>query len=143
MKWMDRIVRWAPAVGRSMFAGTGIFKRMSSREPNLEAWPRADRLVMSTPAFLALSDLDTGEARRQGVDEAVTDLAGCSRPLPGPLGSISVPTVFIHGEADGNVPIEGARWAHAQIDGAELHTIPDGGHLFLFEDAGPLLRELT
>ncbi|MEU6016421.1 alpha/beta hydrolase [Streptomyces sp. NPDC047515] len=143
VKWLDRIVRWAPAVGRSMLAGTGIFKAMRKREANFDAWPRADRLIMSTPEFAALSDLDTTEARRQGGDAAVTDLVGYSRPLPDPLGSISVPTVFIHGDADGNVPIEVARWAHAQIDGADLHTVPDGGHLFLLLDAGPLIRELT
>ncbi|MFD9605550.1 alpha/beta fold hydrolase [Streptomyces sp. NPDC059970] len=77
------------------------------------------------------------------MDAAMVDLAGYSRPLPNSLGSIRVPTVFIHGEADGNVPSEVARWAHAQIDGAELRTIPDGGHLFLLMDAEPLLRELT
>ncbi|MEU9618959.1 alpha/beta hydrolase [Streptomyces sp. NPDC048155] len=141
--WANRIVRWAPPVGRSMLAGTGIFKQIRNREPNLSGWPRADRLVMSTPEFRALSDLDTTEARRQGMDAAVADLAGYSRPLPAPLSTVSVPTVFLHGDADGNVPIEVARWAHAQIGGAELHTVPDGGHLFLMEDAEPLVRELT
>ncbi|GGT37958.1 alpha/beta hydrolase [Streptomyces atratus] len=143
VKWLDRLVRWAPVIARPMLAGTGIFKRMKSREPHLDAWPLADQLIMKEPEFQELSDLDTTEARRQGMDAAMADLAGYSRPLPDPLNSISVPTVFIHGEADGNVPIEVARWAHAQIDGAALRTVPDGGHLFLLADPDPLLRELT
>lgn len=86
--------------------------------------------------------MDTAEGQRQGVDAAITDLAGYVRPLPDPLGSVSVPTLFLHGEADGNVPVEVARWAHAQIPGAELRTVPEGGHLFLLADPEPLLREL-
>ncbi|MEU9320960.1 alpha/beta hydrolase [Streptomyces sp. NPDC048295] len=142
VKWLNRIVVWAPAIARPMLAGKGVFKR-TRREPNLDAWPRSDRLIMSTPAFRALSEVDTAEGERQGVDAAVTDLVGYSRPLPDPLGSVSVPTLFLHGEADGNVPVEVARWAHAQIPGAELRTVPDGGHLFLLADPEPLLRELT
>ncbi|WP_327271862.1 alpha/beta hydrolase [Streptomyces sp. NBC_01224] len=143
VKWLDRLVRWAPVIARPMLAGTGIFKRMKNRESHLDAWPLADQLIMKEQEFQELSELDTTEARRQGMDAAMVDLAGYSRPLPESLGSIRVPTVFIHGEADGNVPIEVTRWAHAQIDGAELRTVPDGGHLFLLEEPDPLLRELT
>lgn len=138
--WVDRAVRWAPAVARSMLAGTGIFK--STRKANLSAWPEADQLVMNDPEVMAYSALDAAEARRQGMNAAVTDLAAYSRPLPDALSSVSVPTVFIHGEADGNVPIEIARWAHARIGGSELRALPGAGHLFLIVDASPLLREL-
>ncbi|MER6611461.1 alpha/beta hydrolase [Streptomyces sp. NPDC000927] len=141
--WLNRIVRWAPPVGGSMLAGTGVFKRVRSRESNLVAWPRADRLVMSTPEYRALSDLDTAEGRRQGMGAALTDLTGYAHPLPAPLASVSVPTVFLHGDADGNVPVGVARWAHAQIAGAELRIVPEGGHLFLMEDPETLLRELA
>ncbi|MFF9350450.1 alpha/beta fold hydrolase [Streptomyces sp. NPDC014734] len=142
VKWLNHIIRWAPPVGGAMLAGTGVFRPMRSREANLDAWPRADRLIMSTPEFRALSELDTAEGRRQGMDAALTDLAGYARPLPHALDSVRVPTVFIHGDADGNVPVEVARWAHARIDGAELRIVPDGGHLFLVEDPETLLREL-
>ncbi|GAA2422387.1 alpha/beta hydrolase [Streptomyces pulveraceus] len=141
VKMLNRVVVWAPAIARPMLAGKGIFKKVR-REPNLDAWPRSDRLIMRTPAFAALSEVDTAEGQRQGVDAAITDLAGYVRPLPDPLGSVSVPTLFLHGEADGNVPVEVARWAHAQIPGAELRTVPEGGHLFLLADPEPLLREL-
>lgn len=141
--WLDRIVRWAPPVAGAMLAGTGVFKRVRGREQNLAAWPRADRLVMSTPEFRALSDLDTAEGRRQGMDAALTDLAGYARPLPVPLAALRVPTVFVHGDADGNVPVGVARWAHAQIAGAELRIVPGGGHLFMVEDPEILLRELA
>ncbi|MET9915471.1 alpha/beta hydrolase [Streptomyces sp. NPDC006435] len=141
VKLLNLIAVRAPALARQMLAGKGVFKKTRS-EPNLDAWPRSDRLIMTTPAFRALSDLDTTEGQRQGVDAAITDLAGYARPLPDPLGSVSVPTLFLHGEADGNVPVEVARWAHAQIPGAELRTVPDGGHLFLLADPEPLLREL-
>lgn len=143
VNWLNRLVRWAPVIARPMLAGTGIFKRTRSSETHLAAWPLADQLIMKEAEFRKFSELDTTEGRRQGMDAAMADLAGYARPLPEPLGSIRVPTVFIHGEEDGNVPIEVARWAHAQIDGAELRPIPDGGHLFLLMDADPLLRELA
>ncbi|MFB6815207.1 alpha/beta fold hydrolase [Streptomyces sp. NPDC056347] len=142
VKIVNLIAVRAPAVARRMLAGKGVFKR-ARNEPNLDAWPRSDRLIMTDPACRALSDVDTSEGQRQGVHAAVTDLAGYSRPLPDPLGSVSVPTLFLHGEADGNVPVEVARWAHAQIPGAELRTVPDGGHLFLLADPEVLLRELA
>ncbi|MFD9421923.1 MULTISPECIES: alpha/beta fold hydrolase [unclassified Streptomyces] len=143
VKWLNRLVRWAPLIARPMLAGTGIFKRTRSSGTHLSAWPLADQLIMKEAEFRKFSELDTTEGRRQGMDAAMADLAGYARPLPEPLGAIRVPTVFIHGEKDGNVPIDVARWAHAQIDGAELRPIPDGGHLFLLMDADPLLRELA
>ncbi|MFI8814515.1 MULTISPECIES: alpha/beta fold hydrolase [unclassified Streptomyces] len=143
VKWLNRLVRWAPVIARPMLAGTGIFKSTRSSERHLAAWPLADQLIMKKAEFRKFSELDTTEGRRQGMDAAMADLAGYARPLPEPLGSIRVPTVFIHGEEDGNVPIDVARWAHAQIDGSELRPIPGGGHLFLLMDADPLLRELA
>ncbi|MFJ6014898.1 alpha/beta fold hydrolase [Streptomyces sp. NPDC092952] len=142
VKLVNLVAVRAPAVARRMLAGKGVFRR-ARNEPNLDAWPRSDRLIMADPACRALSEVDTAEGQRQGADAAVTDLAGYSRPLPDPLGSVSVPTLLLHGEADGNVPVEVARWAHAQIPGAELRTVPDGGHLFLLADPEPLLRELA
>ncbi|MGW2848715.1 alpha/beta fold hydrolase [Streptomyces sp. NPDC001274] len=142
VKLVNMVAVRAPAVARRMLAGKGVFKK-ARNEPNLDAWPRSDRLIMADPAYRALSEADTSEGQRQGADAAVADLAGYSRPLPDPLRSVSVPTLFLHGEADGNVPVEVARWAHAQIPGAELRTVPDGGHLFLLADPGPLLRELA
>lgn len=38
-------------------------------------------------------------------------------------------TLILHGEADRDVLAEDARWAHGQIEGAELHWIPAGSHL--------------
>jgi non-heme chloroperoxidase len=61
---------------------------------------------------------------------------------------VSVPTLVIHGDADGAVPLEGsARRTHDAIPGSELHVIADGPHLCNLGHAdefnGALLRFLA
>ncbi|GAA4547790.1 alpha/beta fold hydrolase [Amycolatopsis samaneae] len=132
--------RWAPGLAGAMLAGTGVFAH--ARRNSVSAWPVADQAVMNDPVAKKNSDLDGHEARTQGTAAAVTDLRRYDRELPEPLESITVPTVFLHGSADGNVPIEVARRAHERIPGSVFETVAGAGHLFLAQDPAPLLRVL-
>ncbi len=132
--------RWAPGIAGAMLAGTGIFA--GARRNSVSAWPAADQAVMNDPVAKMNSDLDGHEAKAQGTAAAVADLRRYDRELPEPLESITVPTVFLHGSADGNVPIDVARRAHRRIPGSAFEVVPGAGHLFLIQDPAPLMRAL-
>jgi len=53
-------------------------------------------------------------------------LAGASEAT---LGAIKVPTLVLHGEADGLIPLESSKKFAAAIPGARLLTYPNAGHL--------------
>ncbi len=79
--------------------------------------------------------LDSSEGIAQGGSAGgVVDLARYRHEMPGLFQSISVPTVFLHGTDDGNVPIEVARWAHSLIPDSRFEEINGGGHLFVVAD---------
>jgi pimeloyl-ACP methyl ester carboxylesterase len=44
------------------------------------------------------------------------------------LGSVTCPTLIVHGEQDKPVPVDVARAIHAALPNARLELIPDGGH---------------
>jgi pimeloyl-ACP methyl ester carboxylesterase len=52
-----------------------------------------------------------------------------TRSLNLPLGSISTPTLIVHGTQDADVPIEDSQYAAAQIRGARHHWAADDDHL--------------
>ena len=54
------------------------------------------------------------------------------------LGSISVPTLWIHGEDDQIMPIEGARATAEKIPGARFEAIPKAGHMAPLENPEPV-----
>ncbi|RJO75134.1 alpha/beta hydrolase [Nocardia panacis] len=131
--------RWTPGIASALLAGTGVAR---TRKNALSAWPAADRAIMNSPVTQANSAIDGREAKAQGTAATLADLRRYYRELPEPLESITVPTVFLHGSADGNVPIDVARRAHGRIPNATLEVIPDAGHLFLVQDPGLLMRFL-
>lgn len=55
------------------------------------------------------------------------------------LGSIAVPTLVIHGEADMLIPPENGKILASRIPGADLRLIPGAGHM-LQADAGEAVR---
>lgn len=132
--------RWAPRIAGAMLAGTGIFAH--ARSNSTSAWPAADQAVMNDPAAKANSELDAREAKSQGTAAAVADLRRYCLELPAPLESINVPTVFLHGSADGNVPLDVALRAHRMIPGSALEVVTGAGHLFLVHDPAQLMRAL-
>ena len=58
------------------------------------------------------------------------------------MPDITAPTLVLHGERDGIVPIENGRTIAARIPGAKLRTWPEGGHLFFAEYADELNAEI-
>lgn len=136
--WMCRHL---PRVAEAALAGTGPFKY--ARASAIDAFPPADKLIAANPEAVAAAGRDAAEGVRQGARAAVRDLARYRNPLPAPLSTITVPTVFLHGGQDGNVPIGVARWACAQIPGSRLIELPGAGHLFLSADATPLVEAVS
>lgn len=99
---IDRAVRIARAVGtRSMFDEARV------REAAARAWDR-------DPSFDGL------ERQRQAM-AAAGDRTGA-------LGTLDVPALVIHGEADPLVSVEAGRRTAEAIPGARLITIPGMGH---------------
>ena len=83
---------------------------------------------------LAVSDAQLGAARAL-CDQAGKDaVLGCmaafgTTDFRGDLPEVSVPTLILHGDADGIVPFEGSgARTHEAIAGSELHVIAGGPH---------------
>jgi 3-oxoadipate enol-lactonase len=68
---------------------------------------------------------------------AADALAMKDRPdSTGDLPGITVPTLWIHGEEDQMMPIEGARATAEKIPGATFAAVPGGGHMSPMENPG-------
>jgi pimeloyl-ACP methyl ester carboxylesterase len=66
---------------------------------------------------------------------AADALAMRDRPdSTGDLGSITVPVLWMHGEEDVLMPIDGARASAEKIPGASFVAIPKGGHVSPMEN---------
>jgi non-heme chloroperoxidase len=92
-----------------------------------------------TQFFSANGELKVTDAqRRQARDECdqadKTGVLGCmeafgTTDFRGDLSQVSVPTLVIHGDADGTVPFEGSgKRTHEAIAGSTLHVIAGGPH---------------
>lgn len=123
-----RVSRWMPALATAMLEGRGLFR--NTREANLDAWPAADRDVMSNADTHALMAADAAAGSAQGARAGIDDLGRYHRPLREGLPSIRQPVRILHGTADGNVPIGVARWAASQLPAATLREIDEEGHYF-------------
>ncbi|MFE5330338.1 alpha/beta fold hydrolase [Embleya sp. NPDC056575] len=104
--------------------------------------PESDRLALNDPAIRASTARDAEAALCQGPGAAVADMRRYHRALPDPLGTITAPTTIVHGDLDANVPVGVARWLHARLPAAELHILPEAGHLFALTDPAPLWHAL-
>ncbi|MBB6599540.1 alpha/beta hydrolase [Luteimonas sp. MC1825] len=104
---------------------------------------RADREAFfdkfTTTFFSANGELKVTEAQRQEAialcrqsDQAAA--LGCMKAFAttdfrGDLAKVSVPTLVLHGDSDGNVPFEGSgKRTHAAIPGSELVVLADAPH---------------
>ena len=92
-----------------------------------------------TNFFSANGELKVTEAQRQQAralcDQADKDaVLGCmeafgTTDFRGDLPNVTVPTLIIHGDADGIVPFEGSgHRTHQAIPGSNVHLIKDGPH---------------
>lgn len=121
-----RVSAFAPRLATAMLDGKGPFA--STRAANLDAWPTADRAIMADPRLQDSFSLDNQESGRQGSRASVDDLRRYRRKYP--LHEVQQHVTLLHGTADGNVPIEVARWALTKLPSATLHEIKDAGHYF-------------
>ncbi len=97
----------------------------AAHDEEIVARSRANEQLRSTPEgraaqLAAVQAHDTGDA------------------LPG----IATPTLVLHGERDGIVPVENGRNISERIPGARLRTWPEGRHLFFVEFAGEVNEEV-
>lgn len=121
-----RISAMAPQLATAILDGKGPFAR--ARAAKLDAWPAADRAIMADPRLRDSFSLDSQESGRQSSRAGVNDLRRYRRRYP--LHKVRQHVTLLHGTADGNVPIEVARWALTRLPSATLHEIEDAGHYF-------------
>ena len=122
MNWLGH------AFPRSVVAN--LLKTESTLSP--EAIEQRVQEVVADPEKLAfvqalLRTMSADFANRQsGLENDLHQLEAIGRL---DLSAIRCPTMIMHGEADGDVPPDDARWAHEQIIESHLHWIPQGSHL--------------
>lgn len=131
--------RRAPWLAAAMLEGRGPFR--TAREANIDAWPEADRRVMTDPALKQLTAPDGAEGMRQGARAAVADLGRYHRGID--LAAVRQPVTILHGTADVNVPVAVARWAAAELPHARLELVEAGGHYFAAADPGLVVQALV
>lgn len=126
-----------------------------SPEAAIDAFVRhMDDLPVEESLWAAVPYLYTATTRRQHAPRIGEDIAQrLSGPLDprairrqrsiawahntsGQLSQIAAPTLVIHGEQDRLVPLENGQRLADAIPGAELLTLPDGGHAFPTEVPG-------
>jgi pimeloyl-ACP methyl ester carboxylesterase len=88
--------------------------------------------------FTAGDDLKVTEEQRQealalagqaDVHAAVQCIRSWVEDFSGDLAKVTVPTLVIHGDSDGIVPLEkSGRRTHEQVAGSELHVVEQGPH---------------
>lgn len=83
------------------------------------------------------------EAFRRGNQGVAQDLRVLTRPWGFDLGSITVPTLIRHGDADTTVPLQHARLYAEAIAGAQLQIHRGHGHFSILGAARQLLTPLA
>lgn len=92
------------------------------------AAPTADRQVLADPETAAILNRTIADAMRNGAPGARRDLYLYTHDWGIPFEQIDFPVRIWHGQADGTVPIEHARWYAEQLPNANLTELPDEGH---------------
>jgi pimeloyl-ACP methyl ester carboxylesterase len=125
LPWLARIglrfMRYGTTRPERMIAATG------------RGMPPADRAVAERPGAAAPFAAFLAEALRQGTSGVLDDTRLVVRPwgfAPGPTVS---PLTIWHGTADTNVPVAAALWLAGLVPQAQLHLIPDEGHVSLLD----------
>ncbi|WP_222849293.1 alpha/beta fold hydrolase [Trebonia kvetii] len=58
-------------------------------------------------------------------------------------GAIRVPVLVMHGTSDKMVPYAHGEWLAARCPAAELHAVPDAGHITVLDSAPQALEWLA
>jgi pimeloyl-ACP methyl ester carboxylesterase len=93
--------------------------KLVGSSPSQEVLDKLERMFMDTPPETAAAD---ALAMRDRVDST------------GDLASITVPVLWLHGEEDQLMPIDGARASAGKTPGARFVSIPKGGHVSPMEN---------
>jgi len=152
---------------RGMAPGERLSLALATRAPGLGGWSlgRLAALARRRPelflrlAATSLPDIDTRalrepdmresflasylEAFRQGSWGASQDLRVLTRPWGFDLGSINVPVLIQHGDADTTVPLQHARLYAQAIPGARLQIQAGHGHFSILSTATAALAALA
>ncbi len=95
------------------------------------------------PGALSFATILARDAFRSGATSIAVAFARLLRDDARPLiRSISVPTLILWGERDPLVPLSYARQLEQMIAGARLVTIPNAGHIPMWENPAVFNREL-
>lgn len=107
------------------------------------AAPAADRKILSDPTTTAILNRTIADAMRDGANGARRDLYLYTHDWGIPFRAIDIPIRIWHGQADGTVPIDHARWYAGQLPNASLTELPGEGHYSVpFRYSEQILREL-
>jgi len=120
------VARFLPGLAVAMLDGRGPFA--TTRERNLSAWPSADRGIMADARVQSMMARDARAGAQQGSRAAIDDLREYSRAFP--VERVLQRVDLLHGSADGNVPVEVARWGAQQFPDAVLREFDQQGHYF-------------
>ena len=80
--------------------------------------------------------------RFEGILQTLRSYLDIRGSIEARLGSLTCPTLIVHGDADARIPVECSHWLHELIPGSELHVIPGEGH-GLMTNIPELMRELV
>ena len=116
----------------------GLFLRVATSE-----LPGADRRALQRPGLRDPFLANYIEAFRQGSRGVAQDLRVLTQPWGFELGSIQVPALVCHGDADLTVPAQHARRFAAAIPGAQLRIYPGHGHFSIFDAVPDMLAPLA
>ena len=105
--------------------------------------PDIDIYALSLPGTREAFLTNYLEAFRRGSWGVAQDLRVLTRPWGFDLGSIKVPTLIRHGDADLTVPLRHARLYAEAIPGAHLHIHRGDGHFSILDAARELLAPLA
>ncbi len=142
-----RIGQQAQWLGDLIFGGptTMLLEHWPSLVENTRslAAPAADRAVLADPETAAILNRTIADAMRNGAPGARRDLYLYTHDWGIPFEQIELPIRIWHGQADGTVPIEHARWYAEQLPNAQLTELPDEGHYSVpFRYSRQILSEL-
>jgi pimeloyl-ACP methyl ester carboxylesterase len=116
----------------------GLFLRVATSE-----LPGTDRRALEQPAMRDPFLANYLEAFRRGSLGVGQDLRVLTQPWGFELGSIQVPTLVCHGDADLTVPPQHARLFAAAIPGAQLQIYPGHGHFSILDAVRDMLAPLA
>lgn len=95
------------------------------------------------PRLAAALAASVGEAFRQGVGSLAQDMVAQGRPWAFDPGSITVPVLVVHGDADDSVPLAHGRHTAEVVPTASLRVLPGEGHLSIVATVPGLAAELA